>query len=355
MDDAWTAVPGLGLVGSLAAQQAVAAARHAEALGFGSLWVAEDYFYPSAFPLAAAAAAVTERLVVATGVVNSYTRHPALLAMEAATVSVLAPGRFILGLGSSIRLWIEEQMGIPFVTPLATVEESVRIIRGLLAGTLREFAGRRFTVKQVELGFAPADRAMPIFLGVKGPRMLDLAGRIADGVLLSILTSPGHVRRARRQAGEARRTAGLEGSPFPLVAFLLVSIDGDGQRARELMRPTLARYLGSMHGQPFLCDGGVTPRETAPFFEALRAGRPAIELVSERLLDEFTISGTPAQCREALRRFAEAGLDTPAFIVPAGVEWKRQATLVGEHLVPFWKAIQRSQGAGNRETSGGDP
>src|SRR5687768_9447831 len=113
-DDAWLSRPALGLFGPPAARQTLAAAAAAERLGFGSLWVAEDYFFPSAFPLAAAAAAATERLVICTGVVNPYSRHPALLAMESATVSVLAPGRFVLGLGSSTALWMQKQMGIPF-------------------------------------------------------------------------------------------------------------------------------------------------------------------------------------------------------------------------------------------------
>jgi alkanesulfonate monooxygenase SsuD/methylene tetrahydromethanopterin reductase-like flavin-dependent oxidoreductase (luciferase family) len=76
MDAPWTRVPALGLFGPPAASHVVATATRAERLGFGSLWVAEDYFYPSAFPVGAAAAAVTRDLVIATGVVNPYTRHP---------------------------------------------------------------------------------------------------------------------------------------------------------------------------------------------------------------------------------------------------------------------------------------
>ncbi len=88
-------------------------ARAAERAGFGSVWIIEDYFHPGAFALAGAAAVATERIGIGLGVVNPYTRHPALLAMETAALAGLAPGRIALGLGSSNRRWIEEQMDDP--------------------------------------------------------------------------------------------------------------------------------------------------------------------------------------------------------------------------------------------------
>src|SRR3990167_6506006 len=104
-------------------------ARAAERAGLGSIWLIEDYFYPGAFALAGAAAAVTERVVVGLGVVNPYTRHPALLAMETAALVGVAPGRVVLGLGASNRVWIEERMGIPFTPPPASVREGVEVVR----------------------------------------------------------------------------------------------------------------------------------------------------------------------------------------------------------------------------------
>lgn len=347
--DSWS-VPALGLFGPPAAHQAVRAARAAEQLGFGSLWIAEDYFFPSAFPLAAAAAAATQNLVIATGVVNPYSRHPALLAMEAATVSVLAPGRFVLGLGSSTRLWMQEQMGVPFTKPLATLREGVDIVRRMLQGEMCEHRGSQFHLSGVSLRVEAADRAIPIFLGVKGPKMLQLAGEIADGIILSILTSPGHVARARRQTAAARVESGQTGRPLPIFAFILVSIAEDGPAAREAIRPTLARYLGSLHPQPFLRDAGVSEKETEPFRRALVEGREAADLVTDRLIDEFSVSGTPDQCRATLARFAMAGLDSPAFLVPPDLDFDRQVEAVAEHLLPSWRDLA---GARHRSPSGG--
>src|ERR1700687_2563747 len=105
MASSWTERIGVLLMGADAPRQVVAWARAAEAAGVGTLWVSEDCFYPSAFGLAAAAAVATHRVPIGIGVVNPYTRHPAVLAMEVATLSQLAPERVILGLGTSNRHW----------------------------------------------------------------------------------------------------------------------------------------------------------------------------------------------------------------------------------------------------------
>src|SRR5438477_5984648 len=146
MDSRWTASLGLALMHHGTALHAAAWARAAERAGLGSVWIIEDYFHPGAFALAGAAAAVTDRIAVGLGVVNPYTRHPALLAMETAALAGLAPGRVALGLGSSNRRWIEEQMAIPFKTPLGGLRESVEIVRRLLAGERVTYTGECFSV-----------------------------------------------------------------------------------------------------------------------------------------------------------------------------------------------------------------
>ena len=133
MDWSWTHSLGVALTRPEAPAHVAGWARAAERAGLGSLWLIEDYFHPGAFALAGAAAAVTERATIGLGVVNPYTRHPALLAMETAALAGAAPGRVVLGLGTSNRRWIEAQMGIPFKTPLADLREGVSIVRRLLA------------------------------------------------------------------------------------------------------------------------------------------------------------------------------------------------------------------------------
>ncbi len=324
--------PGIALIGSRSPRLVTQWARAAERAGLGSVWFIEDYFQPGAFALAGAAAAVTERVVIGLGVVNPFTRHPAVLAMETATLAGIAPERIVLGLGSSNRGWIETQMGIPFASPLQAVRESVEIIRRLWEGERLSYSGRSFTLSGVKLDFAPAQATLPILLGVKGPKALAMAGEIADGVVCSILSSPGHVRRVRATTARPARE-------FPVAAYIPTLIDADGMRARQHIRPFLARYLAFLHGQSILRDAGLDERDTQPIRDAVLAGRPAAHLVTDAVVDAVSVAGTPEECRAALARWAEAGLDTPVAVVPPDASLLGQIARIGSEIGPFWSEV----------------
>jgi alkanesulfonate monooxygenase SsuD/methylene tetrahydromethanopterin reductase-like flavin-dependent oxidoreductase (luciferase family) len=333
MDWRWTDSLGLALVGHGVPGRTTEWARAAERAGLGSVWIMEDYFRPGAYALAAAAVAVSERSVIGLGVVNPYTRHPALVAMETAALAAIAPGRVVLGLGSSNRHWIEQQMGIPFKTPLRGLRESVEIVRRLLDGERVTYTGELFAVNNVALE-APPPLRVPIMLGVKGPRALALAAEIADGVQCSILASPAHVQRVRDSTARAR-------GDFKVIAYVPVAVADDGARARAWTRPLVGFYLGLLHGQSILEDAGIRAARTQPFREAFVAGRAAAaDLVTDDLLDAVAIAGTPAQCRMALARWAAAGLDAVIAVVPEGADLARQIEWIGRELSPAWKELR---------------
>ncbi len=332
MDSSWTDSLGLALTGAGPPAHAIGWARAAERAGLGSLWLIEDYFHPGAFTLAGAAAAVTERVALGVGVVNPYTRHPALLAMEAAALCGAAPGRAVIGLGSSNRRWIEEQMGIAVKTPLADLEECVTIVRRLLGSERVTIHGERFQLREIQLEWVP-EVAPPILLGVKGPRALGLAGTIADGVLCSVLASPDHVRRVRATTAAAR-------AGFVVAAYVATLIDDDGGRAREGVKPLLARYLGLLHGQSILADAGLEAQRTQPFRDALERGEEARSLVTDEMVEALAVAGTPGECRQQLRRWAEAGLDAAIAVVPHDADLAAQITRIGRELCPAWRQMR---------------
>jgi 5,10-methylenetetrahydromethanopterin reductase len=323
---------GLALLHRDTPAHVVAWSRAAEAAGLGSLWLIEDYFHPGAVALAGAAGAATERVAIGLGVVNPYTRHPALLAMEAAALAGIAPGRVVLGLGASNRRWIEDQMAIPFKTPLRAVRETVEIVRRLLGGERLTYGGECFTLREVLLEWAPRGR-VPVFLGVKGPRALALAAEVADGVHCSVLASPAHVRRVRA-------TTRAAGPDFAVVAYVPVVLDADGARARAAARPLVARYLGALHGQSILADAGLDRARTQPFCDALAAGGSAADLVTDAMLDTLTLAGTPAECRSRLGAWAEAGLDALIAVVPPAADLGAQIGRLGAELAPAWREIR---------------
>lgn len=290
---------GFAISGKRSARDAVAVARRVEAAGLDEVWITEDYLERGAFALAGAVLTATSQLKLGIGVVNPFTRHPMLTAMEAAALAELAPDRLLLGLGASNERWMQHQLGIPFERPLRRLEEAVEMLRPALRGDRVRHDGLAGRV-DAQLAFAVGD--VPIILGVKGPRALDLAARVSDGVLLSVLSAPAYVGWAARRLGG--------NLPYGVGAYVVVRREDDRAAARDALRPFVAHYLG-IHGDHAITrKAGVEPELAARFREGLLAGTPRADLVTEAHLDAFVAAGDVDDVAAALGRYADAGLDT---------------------------------------------
>lgn len=279
-------------------QSAIRAAQLAEDAGCRDVWITEDYCERGAFALAGAIAAVTSRVRVGIGVVNPWTRHPAVLAMELATLEELSAGRAVLGLGASNERWMTEQLGIPFDRPIARLAECVDVVRAFMTGHPVDHVGENFRIA-ARLSFIPPRASPPIILGVKGPRALAMATARADGLLLSMLASPPYLAEVRRQVGP----------DLELSAYLGLSVDPRADVARQRLRPIVATFLG-VHGDHAITRAvGLSPQRCALFRDGWRAGTPRTDLVDDDLIEALTVSGTPGDAATAWRRFAAAGLD----------------------------------------------
>jgi 5,10-methylenetetrahydromethanopterin reductase len=288
---------GLMLSGARPAPDAVAVARRAEAAGIHDIWISEDYFERGAMGVAGAVVTATSTARIGLGVVNPWTRHPMLIAMEAAGLDELAGGRLILGMGASNQVWMQERCGIPFRAPLQAVDEAVQIIRTALTGKPVLFTGRHFTV-DARLSFMPDRPAIPVYLGAKGARALALAGRTADGVLLSLLSAPRYIAWVRERCA----------APLDVAAYVLVSCAADRVAARAAVRTPLAFYLG-VHGEhDITAVAGLDAGRAARFRAGWVAGRPDVDLVDDDLIDTFAVAGDVPDCMAGLRRLADAGL-----------------------------------------------
>ncbi|WP_432851262.1 LLM class flavin-dependent oxidoreductase [Amycolatopsis sp. CA-161197] len=216
-----------------------ALAASAERLGFGEVWVAEDYFCYGGFTGAALALGATENVKVGLGIVASVARHPAVTAMEIATLARAYPGRFIPGIGHGVPFWTD-QMGVTAKSPLSALAECVDGIRELLAGGTVDTVGKQFTFRSVTAAHRP-EIAVPIVTGVLGPKSLRLSGRIADGTVMSVLAGTAYLESAlthiRAGMAESGRTEHL------VPTFALFSIGKDSRQARAAVRPALASYL----------------------------------------------------------------------------------------------------------------
>ena len=218
---------------SLPAPFVVEVAERLEADGVDQLWVIEDCFYTAGVSLAATALARTERLTVGIGILPAVARNPAITAMEIATLANLAPGRLLAGIGHGVQDWME-QMGARTSSPVTTLDEVITVVRALVRGDTVTFDGREVTMHDVALD-APPSVVPPVLAGVRGPRSLALAGRVADGVVLAEGAGPTAVAAAIEQAGAA------EG--FRVSVFTALAIDEDAAAARRMTAPLVASML----------------------------------------------------------------------------------------------------------------
>lgn len=302
---------GFGFLGHHTSQEMVELVQSAEALGFESAWVAEDYFYAGAFATASACAANTQTIRIGIGVINPYTRHPVLSAMEAAALDAVSEGRAVLAMGASNRRWMETDLGIPYNKPLTATREAVQIIKQLLRDGRLEFQGNVFRTGPISLDFTPFRRNLPVYMGVRGDRALYQAGQVADGVLLSVGCTLGYIRHARKLMEEGARSVGRDPSQVHLAAYLTVCAMEDSRAAVERMRPVARHYL-EMHGNhPILTCGGFTAEEVEPFHAASAEGRTCTLPVTDEMVHRVVIAGTPQECRAQVQAFVDAGVEMP--------------------------------------------
>ncbi|OGK87428.1 MAG: hypothetical protein A2X52_09460 [Candidatus Rokubacteria bacterium GWC2_70_16] len=282
-------------------------AREAQSLGFDRVWSTE-IAGPDALTLMGLLAAHTSRIGLATGVVPVQTRTPQVLAMTAATLASAAPGRFTLGLGVSSPTIVGQWHGLPWDSPLERLREAVTLIRLALSGEKVNFEGRHYRCRNFRLSMLPP-QPVKIVLGALGPRMLELAGEIADGVLLNWLP-PEAVPAclARIEAGAQR--AGRSLADIEVAGFIRTSVAEDAAAARQWLARDITGYAIVDSYARFFSECGYAA-EIAQINAAWRAGdrAAAVRQVSDRFLDGLGAVGSETFCRDRIAQYAKAGLD----------------------------------------------
>ena len=298
---------GVAPSGLRSAAGAVRIARQAEDAGLDEVWVSEDYTERGAFAVAGGMAAVTEHVRIGVGVVNPWTRHVVLTAMEAHALDEVAEGRSVIGLGASNAAWMSGRLGIPFERPIAVLAEYSRALRRLLAGerVSEVVHGQRL---DVALDARPS-RDIPIVWGVKGPRALATGAREADGLFLSVLSSPDYVRWVAAEHGVAE-----------LTAYATFSVDSDRAAAVDRLRAHTAKYLG-LHGASAITErAGIDQGQAGEIRRRFLAGEPAADLVDDAMVRAVTVSGTIEDAAAAMIAYREAGLASLVIIDDGGTD-----------------------------------
>ena len=302
---------GLCLSGTVPMAQIVESARAAEEAGWDSIWLGEDYFYRGGATMAAAVASVTRRVDIGLGIMTPLPRHPALTAMEIGALQELSGGRIVPGIGAGVGTWMR-QMGFDYRSPLTVMREGVELTRRLLAGELVSAEGRFFKLDRVRLNFPTA--APPVLLGAVGPKALQLAGEVADGTVLSVLSGPGYVSWARERIREGQAVGGRGGRHHLVVAYLFLALAETRQAGRDLVRPLVAEYLGAGGVNPLTKEAGIPDEVVVELSAEYGHGRIPVDRVTDGMVDAMAAAGPAEHCAEWIRRMGAAGADVVALL-----------------------------------------
>jgi 5,10-methylenetetrahydromethanopterin reductase len=309
-NDGQTASPvGLVVASATPPEDVPQFAATAEQLGFGELWMPEDYFFNGGVASAVAALGATNTIPVGLGVVSAMARHPAALAMEIATIERLYPGRLRPGIGLGVPHWVR-QMGLMPKSQLAALRETVTGVKRLLRGEEVTEEGQVHSFHQVKLTH-PLEKQPPVYMGVVGPKMLRLSGEVADATVVSVLAGTTYVRWLRERIAEGQKAAGREGESHRVATFVLYSVDDDAARAREAMRATAAFYLAAMPKSALTDVYGIGD-ELMDMYQRGAAEAPSMitQEMPESWIDDLCVAGTPDQVAEKIQALIDAGSDS---------------------------------------------
>ena len=276
-------------------------------LGYTDLWSSEAGGQDGFTPLALAAAWAPEmRLGIA--IIPAFTRGPALLAQSVASLAEAAPGRFVMGIGTSSNVIVENWNGIPFEEPYKRVRDSLKFLRKALAGEKVEEEYESFAIKGFRLQMAPLEVQPPILVAALRQGMLRLAGKLGDGAILNWLSAEdvSTVAPYVHAGGEGKE----------IVARLFVIPTADRDKARAIARRGIAAYLNVPVYAAFhewLGRG----EQLEAMWAHWKAGdrKAAVEAIPDEVVDGLVIHGAPGECREHVERYREAGVTTPALAI----------------------------------------
>jgi probable F420-dependent oxidoreductase len=254
-------------------------------------------------------------------IIPAFTRGPALLAQSVAALADAAPGRFVMGIGSSSNVIVERWNGIPFEEPYKRTRDSVRFLKAALTGEKVKESYDGFEVNGFRLGLVP-EQQPPILIAALREGMLRLAGREGGGAIINWLSAEDVKKVAPIVHGAAAEGSG----PKEIVARIFVCPSTDTEKVREQARYAIAAYLNVPVYAAFHQWLGRT--ELQGMWDAWAAGdrKAALAAIPDAVVDDIIVHGSPGQCREHIQRYVEAGVTTPALSIMgfAGVD-ARQA------------------------------
>ena len=300
---------GVGMFPTESMSRIIQLSKQAEDLGYSHIWVGDSHLiWREAFVNMAAVALNTSKVIIGTGVTNPVTRHPSVLASGYATLDELAPGRFAVGIGlgdSSLETMGRKQ------ARLAEFEDAVAQMRAVIEGGEAELESG----SKIHLNFAQ-NRTIPFYVAASGPRMLELSGRIADGVIILVGVDSGAIERAVERIAAGAESAGRKLSDIDLVLWVPCAVS-ENPGAKDAVKAHVARVIA--HPLPFDLDESEQKvlddiRNAYNYYQHMNPLAAQARVIPDWLVDKFAVAGTPDECNAKVEELKQSAINQVAII-----------------------------------------
>ena len=314
---------GVGLFPTEPLQKMIHLAKVAEESGFSHIWVGDSHLiWREAYVNMTAMLLNTAKVKFGTGVTNPLTRHPSVLASAYATLEEYAPGRMIVGIGlgdSSV-----ETMGLK-PSSLANFESSLGQMRELFAGKEAQLPSGKIHLLH------PCKGKMPIYVAASGPKMLELSGRIADGIIVLVGVADEYIAHTREKIGAGAKAAGRKLEDIDLVLWVPCAVS-ETASAKDAVKAHVARVVA--HPLPYVLDPNEQTvlaeiRKTYDYYHHMDQQANHADVIPDWLVDKFAIAGTIAECRKQIERIKKTGIQQIAIIPYSPPGGSREETIRG--------------------------
>src|SRR5215472_8272610 len=313
---------GIALGAGLSPTDTVECVRAAEEIGYESAWIIEGHGGDQ-FSIATACALATRRIRLGTAISSVFVRTAPTIAMAASCLDHFSQGRFILGLGSSHKVQVEPEHGVHYGDPVTRVRETVEIVRALLRDGTVSFHGKTITIERFDLWFKPLHKSVPIYLSALFPKMLELCGEVAQGLLMVFSTGQS-ARNAIKHLGAGSARLGRNVDEIEIASLLPTSIGRDRKTAYDRVRPVLSFYIGFFPRYHRLVSESGFGNSADTAAEAFARGdqQRALAAISDEMVASLTVSGTDADARTRIAEYRRSGIALPILMPVANAETK---------------------------------
>ena len=308
-------------------KQLVDITKKAENAGFESVWVAEDYYAREGVSTLACYAYNTTKIKIGTAILNPYTRHPVNLALTMATLDELSGGRMILGLGAGFPPIIQQMTD--YYSPLTTIRETAQLVRELYSKKTVKFEGKATKAIDISLGVCPyltplgtfeiPRNDIPIYIGSMGPKMLEMAGEVGDGLLISAGYSVAHSQDSIERAKVGVNKVGKDFANYDVAGLIASAVSSDGTFDIGI-RGMIASMLSAFLNDEQIALSGFTTDDTNELKTAFNKGgwQAAAPLVTSEMMNAFAAAGTVDQVVDRLVEYEKAGVKLPLLFLMGG-------------------------------------